>query len=84
MNKILSLSDLQKGDTGIVTDIRLDPDTENRLADIGIWRGARVTLLRAAPLGDPIEFCAGNCRIAMRKKEAAHIYIERVNGNSTK
>lgn len=84
MNKILSLSDLQKGDTGIVTDIRLDPDTENRLADMGIWCGARVTMLRAAPLGDPIEFCAGSCRIAMRKNEAAHIYIERVNGNNTK
>lgn len=84
MNKILSLSDLQKGDTGIVTDIRLDHGTENRLADMGIWRGARITLLRAAPLGDPIEFYAGNCRIAIRKKEAAHIYIERVSGNSTK
>lgn len=84
MNKIPSLNDLQKGDVGIVTDIQLDPDTENRLADMGIWRGARVTMLRAAPLGDPIEFYAGSCRIAIRKKEAAHIYIERVSGNSTK
>ena len=41
-----------------------------RLMDLGIFPDAEITLLRVAPLNDPIEIRVGNSFVSLRRSEA--------------
>ena len=43
---------------------------------MGVTAGATVRLVRAAPLGDPIELLVRGYRLSVRKSEAAAVEIE--------
>jgi ferrous iron transport protein A len=47
-----------------------------RLREMGLLPGTRVTLVRTAPLGDPLEVQVRGYRLSLRKSEAALIEIE--------
>jgi len=49
-----------------------------RLLDLGIRPEREVTVLRAAPLLDPIELRVGDSFIVIRRREAAQIEVEDV------
>ena len=42
----------------------------------GVVRGETITLLRAAPLGDPLEFVVKGYHLSLRRREAATITVE--------
>ena len=46
-----------------------------RLMDLGVMPDAHITLLRAAPLNDPIEIRVGNAFVSLRRSEAALIDV---------
>jgi Fe2+ transport system protein FeoA len=46
-----------------------------RLREMGLLPGTRVTLVRVAPLGDPIEIQVRGYRLSLRKAEAAQIEL---------
>lgn len=46
-----------------------------RLMDLGVMPDAELTLLRAAPLNDPIEIRVGNAFVSLRRTEAALIEV---------
>ncbi len=46
-----------------------------RLRELGLTPGARVRMVRRAPLGEPIEILIRGSHLAMRNHEAAHILI---------
>ena len=46
-----------------------------RLMDLGVMPDAEITLLRAAPLNDPIEIRVGNAFVSLRRAEAALIAV---------
>ncbi|MDO4769540.1 MAG: FeoA family protein [Brachymonas sp.] len=46
-----------------------------RLMDLGVMPDAEITLLRAAPLNDPIEIRVGNAFVSLRRTEAALIEV---------
>lgn len=46
-----------------------------RLMDLGVMPDAEITLLRAAPLNDPIEIRVGNAFVSLRRSEAALIDV---------
>jgi Fe2+ transport system protein FeoA len=46
-----------------------------RLREMGLLPGTKVTLVRIAPLGDPIEIQVRGYRLSLRKSEAALIEI---------
>ncbi len=73
----MTLNDLDINETGIIIKIKLEKMLKTRLEDMGLREGVSVTKLRTAPLGDPIEFYLLSSRIALRKKEAKKILIER-------
>lgn len=75
---MLTLNDLKKNETGIITGIALEGLMKRRLIDMGVTTGAAVTMLRTAPLGDPIEFYILDYNLSLRKKEAGKIYIRKV------
>jgi Fe2+ transport system protein FeoA len=43
---------------------------------MGLLAGTRVTLVRTAPLGDPLEIKLRGYNLTLRKSEAEHILVE--------
>jgi ferrous iron transport protein A len=46
-----------------------------RLMEMGIVPGAPVRVVKAAPLGDPIQVCVRDYHLALRKSEAKSIQV---------
>lgn len=46
-----------------------------RLRELGLTPGAKVQVVRRAPLGEPIEITVRGSHLAMRNHEAEHILI---------
>ncbi|MGI5842942.1 MAG: FeoA family protein [Candidatus Xenobium sp.] len=47
-----------------------------RIMSLGLSPGARVRMVRRAPLGDPLEFDVSGCLLMLRSEEAAGIVVE--------
>lgn len=70
------LSDLNIGDRAIVSDVRARGEVKRRLLDMGLCRGVDFTVIRIAPLGDPIVIKIKGFDLSLRKEEAAFISVE--------
>ena len=46
-----------------------------RIMDMGLTKGAEVTIRKVAPLGDPIELTVRGYELSIRKDEAAKIEV---------
>ena len=73
--KIVLLSSLSKGQSGIICDFIEESDTCARLEEMGVTPGEKVEVVRFAPLGDPIEIRIRGYLLSMRKEEAALIKV---------
>jgi len=69
------LSELEPGDTGVVVKIGGSSSTRRRIMDMGVVKGATISVVRRAPLGDPVEFNIKDYNLSLRKKEADNIYV---------
>jgi len=69
------LSDLTVGQTARVVDVDGDDAVAVRLLEMGLVDGVEITLLGAAPLGDPLEFLVRGSRLSLRKSEASRVEI---------
>ena len=47
-----------------------------RIVDMGLTKGAEVTVRTVAPLGDPLEITVRGYELSLRKREAACIVVE--------
>jgi len=52
-----------------------------RLREMGVLPGVAITLMRTAPLGDPLEIKIRGYNLTLRKAEAEHIMVEMVDGS---
>lgn len=59
-----------------VTHVYADGKLLNKLLDMGFVKGAKVVVLRSAPLKDPIEIKIQGSLISLRKDEADKIEVE--------
>jgi ferrous iron transport protein B len=77
---IISLKDMQVGDTGRVVgfDKSFLPYRQKMLA-MGLTPGTEFTVIRIAPLGDPIEIRVRGTDLSLRQNEVAAIRIEQVD-----
>jgi len=64
------------GDSARVLRVAGDADVRGRLLEMGMTPGVTVRLVRAAPLGDPIEVLVRGYHLSVRKSEAAAVEIE--------
>jgi ferrous iron transport protein A len=46
-----------------------------RLMEMGMVPGARVRVVKSAPLGDPIQVCIRNYHLALRRSEAKSVTV---------
>ena len=73
-----SLSQLEMGQKAQVVGVSGQSEVSRRLLEMGITPGVEVRLLRAAPLGDPLEFELRGYRLSLRRSEAQQIEVARV------
>lgn len=71
-----TLNELKIGQKGIIDQINSKCSEFKRLLEMGMTPGTTVEVLRAAPLGDPIEIKVRGYNLAIRKAEAAKIKVK--------
>lgn len=74
----MQLGDMAVGDVAAVVNVSGEGKLRKRLLDLGLTKGVRVTLVRKAPLGDPIEIELRGFRLSLRKTEASIVELEPV------
>jgi ferrous iron transport protein A len=72
----VKLSDLPIGASAVVRDFPKSGSAFVRLREMGLLVGTPVTLVRAAPFGDPIEIVVRGYHLTLRKSEAEHVLVE--------
>jgi len=75
---IVALSTLKKGQSGIVVEIDKKLGNASHYAGMGLSLGAKVAVLRKAPLGDPFVLEIRGTKLSMRKDELDLIKIKKV------
>ena len=70
------LSELAVGATAVVRGFTAGSRAAMRLREMGILPGTDLTVVRLAPLGDPIEIEVRGFHLLLRKTEAAEVLIE--------
>jgi len=70
-----SLRDLKQGEKGIIAKIRGRGEFRKRIIEMGFIRGKWVTVVKAAPLQDPVEYRIMDSNVSLRLDEAAHIDV---------
>ncbi len=69
------LSKLRPGHKGIVTKINCTGSVKQRLIDMGITPGVKLAVVKAAPLGDPIQIHLRGYALSIRRQDAAQISV---------
>jgi len=72
---VLPLSRLAPGASGVIERVELASGAGRRLLDLGFVPGTAVRVLRRAPLGDPVSYELRGVRLALRRSEAARIWV---------
>ena len=71
-----NLSSLQPGARARVKELPKTGSTFVRLREMGLLTGTVVTFVRAAPMGDPLEFKLRGYLLSVRRDEARQIEVE--------
>lgn len=75
MAEAIKLSTLAVGTSATVSDFPKSGPAFVRLREMGLLPGTRITLVRTAPLGDPIEIKVRGYSLTLRKSEAEHVLV---------
>jgi ferrous iron transport protein A len=78
MSVTIKLSALAVGASAIVREFPKTGSAFVRLREMGLLAGTSVTLIRTAPLGDPLEIKVRGYHLTLRKSEAEHVLVEPV------
>ncbi|MSU48465.1 MAG: ferrous iron transport protein A [Opitutus sp.] len=75
----MKLSELAVGASAVIRQFSKPGPDFVRLREMGLLPGTRVTHVRTAPLGDPIELKLRGYRLSLRKSEAEQILVDPAN-----
>ena len=81
MLSAIPLTQLRSGHSATVQGFSPDiaPQCRKLLQHLGITRQTTITLIRRAPLGDPLQLQILGSQFSLRASEACHIYVEYSN-----
>jgi ferrous iron transport protein A len=72
----MKLSELAVGASAVVRDFPKSGSAFVRLREMGLLTGTKITLIRTAPMGDPLEIKVRGYHLTLRKTEAEHVIVE--------
>lgn len=70
------LDEFEIGEQGTIKKIYGEGKIRRRLFDMGVTPGARLILVKKAPLNDPLEIKIRNYSLTLRKSEAKFVEVE--------
>jgi ferrous iron transport protein A len=70
-----TLREIQAGDTVEVARIHGEGALKRRIMDMGITNGTRVSLVKNAPLGDPMELELRGYHLSLRRGDAELVEV---------
>ncbi len=74
-----SLKDMAVGDTGRIAGFREGSRTyRKKLLSMGLTPGTEFSVIRYAPMGDPVEIQLRGFNLTLRKDEAEALLIEKL------
>ena len=76
MAALIPLSSLAVGASAVVREFPKQGVAFLRLREMGLLAGTPLTLVRTAPMGDPLEIKFRGYNLTLRKTEADHILVE--------
>ena len=79
LRSIMKIKDMEIGQTGQVLGYTgADRSYRHKLLRMGLVNGAKFTVIRKAPMGDPVEIAVAGFNLSLRKDEAEALKIEAV------
>ena len=80
MQEITTLDKLKTGEDAIIQAIECeDKALRSHILDMGLTPGVEVTLIKTAPMGNPLEIRLRGYELTIRKEDAAKIKIENIH-----
>ena len=73
----MKLSELKPGESAVITKVGGSGSLRQHFLDMGLIPDAKLTLIKLAPMGDPMEFMVHGYELSIRKDDAAEIDCER-------
>lgn len=71
-----TLKDMPVGSSCTVKALAGAGAVKRRIMDMGITKGAKVKVVKVAPLGDPLELNVRGYELSIRKDEAEKVEVE--------
>ncbi|OUO47559.1 ferrous iron transport protein B [Olsenella sp. An285] len=76
----MNLDQLEIGKDAVVASVDCDePSLRQHILDMGLTPGVEVTLMKRAPMGDPLEIRLRGYELTLRRDDAAHIALTQVH-----
>jgi len=72
----MTLDQLTNGQPAKVRKIGGKGAIRRRLMDMGLVRGVDIEMVKAAPMGDPVEYLVRGYHLSLRKSEAQLVEID--------
>ncbi|HIE14725.1 TPA: ferrous iron transport protein A [Candidatus Bathyarchaeota archaeon] len=81
----IPLTALKNGESGVITSVKVGLKgggggrgwgLRKRLMDMGLTPGTRITVIKSAPFGGPVEILVRGSRLALGRGMAERIYVE--------
>ena len=82
--QVLKLSELKVGESAVIQNVGGQGELRQHFLDMGIIPGAEVTLVKFAPMGDPMELQVHGYELTLRLAEADKIQIQKIIERSNK
>ncbi len=74
----MKLSDLKIGETGYIDQVGGNGELRQHFLDMGVIPGATITVVKYAPMGDPIEMRIHGYELTLRMDDASQIEVHKV------
>ena len=74
-----TLKDLPIGKTATIVSVDGNQDLRQHLLDMGLIPGSEITMVKHAPMGDPIEVRIHSYELTLRNDDANKITIENIH-----
>jgi len=71
----LTLADVPPGGSAVICELEGDEVLQERLRALGLREGARIEVVKQAPLADPREYRVGGVHLSLRHTEALGIRV---------
>lgn len=75
MKKVLKLSEMSPGESGVVENMPEKGGFTSRMQEMGLLPGTVIRFVRSGPLGDPMEIELRGYFLSMRRCEASMVMV---------